>query len=333
MAQTVGRLVFQDVTKNVIEANMPSDKLSYAIQLAKTGNKDKALPVLKEIVRTDPDNETAWLWLHACVNQNEQKVYCLQQALRINPYNQGAQRALEKLTLQDHQAHFYPVEKPAVQNVMGGKQKSHSQEIPAKPLKENRKKSPILIGALILLSLCVICCVSSWIYIKVSPPSPTRTPTSFPPSRTPRPTFTPQPTLTPEPTLPPDLIITYDNVCIAPKNTEVTIKGYLYFSGSTELQNGEYRIALSKKPEDFGNFKHPYEWDAQVFLFIKEGIDPNQMKKLPQYRYEKDLKVVTDNGKIVGHAALVEITGNVWIHYSAEAGGGCGIRVTKVVAK
>jgi hypothetical protein len=57
------------------------------------------------------------------------------------------------------------------------------------------------------------------------------------------------------------------------------------------------------------------------------------MKEPPQYRYITDLKVVTDNGKIVGHGALVEITGNMWIHYSAEAGGGCGIRITKVVAK
>jgi hypothetical protein len=140
---------------------MSIDKLSYAIQLAKAGNKDKALPLLKEIIRADPDNETAWLWLHACVDQNEQKVYCLQQALRINPYNQGAQRALEKLTLQDHQAHFHPVEKPAAQNVSGGKQKPPRQEIAAKPAKENQKKNPVLMGTLILLSLCVICCVSS----------------------------------------------------------------------------------------------------------------------------------------------------------------------------
>jgi tetratricopeptide (TPR) repeat protein len=316
-------------TKNVIEANMSIDKLSYAVQLAKAGNKDKALPLLREIVRTDPDNEAAWLWLHACVDQTEQKVYCLQQALRINPYNQGAKRALEKLTLQDHQAHFYPVEEPEVQNMSGGKQKPPRQEIPAKPPKENQKKNPLLMGTLILLSLCVICCVGSWIYIKVSPPIPTRTPTSFP---TLRPTFTPKPTLTPEPTLPPDLIITYDNVCIAPKNTEVTIRGYLYFRGSTELTDGEYKIALSKKPEEW-DFDHPYEWEAKVFLFIKQGNDPNQMKELPKYRYITDLKVVTDTGKIVGHGALVEITGNVLIHYPAETGSGCGIRITKVVAK
>jgi hypothetical protein len=302
---------------------MSFDKLSYAVQLAKAGNKAEALPLLKEIVRTDPDNETAWLWLHACIEQNEQKIYCLQQALRINPYNQGAQRALEKLTLQNPaQPHLF--EKPAVQKMTSGKQKPSGEYDSGDSPPTKQKKNTILIGALILLSLCVICCIGSWIYIKVSPPIPTRTPTRLPPSRTPRPTETPKPTL------PPDLIITYDNVCVAPDDTEVTIEGYLYFRGSTELMGGEYKIALSKEPEEW-DFDHPY--DAQVFLFIKEGFGPNQMRELPKYRRESDLKIYTDGVKVLRHGDPVEVTGNMWIHYAADAGGGCGIRVTKIVAK
>lgn len=309
---------------NLTEVDMTIDKLSYAVQLAKAGKKGEALPLLKEIVRADPDNETGWLWMYSCVATNAQKIDCLQQALRINPYNQNARRALEKLTLQD-QDFLYSLGKPAVQNVSNEKQKIPQDEGRANPPGTNKKKNYVLGCILISVIVCVMLCGSGLIYAKNAPAYATSTPTSLPPSRTPR------PTLTPEPTLPPDLIITYDNVCLAPKNTEVTIKGYLYFMGSTELTDGEYRIALSQKPEDW-NFDHPYAWDAQVFLFIKQGNEPNQMQKLPKYRYITDLKVITDNGKVIGHGTPVEITGTMWLHYSGEAKG-CAIRVTKVVAR
>lgn len=76
---------------------MNSEKLSYATQLIKSGNKQAALPILREIVQADPNDENAWLWLYSCVDKSEQKKYCLQQVLKINPYNQHAHQALEKL--------------------------------------------------------------------------------------------------------------------------------------------------------------------------------------------------------------------------------------------
>ena len=302
---------------------MSIDKLSYAVQLVKAGSKAEALPLLKEIVQDEPDNEAAWLWLHACVDRKEQKTYCLQQALRINPYNQGAQRALDKLTLPAF-AQPQPAAKSAVQNIAREKPKTPRDDVHTNPPKANPKKNYFLGCTLVFLSVCVILCGSGLLYAKMAPPYATRTPTNLPPTRT------PWPTETPEPTLPPDLVITYDNVCLAPKDTEVTIEGYLYFMGSTELRSGEYRIALSKEPEEWA-FDHPY--DPQVFLFIKEGFGPYQMRELPQYRRESDLKIYTESDKVLGHGDPVVVTGNMWLHYSAEAGGGCGIRVTKVVAR
>lgn len=76
---------------------MDSEKLSYATQLIKSGNKQAALPILKEIIQADPNNENAWLWLYSCVDRPEQKKHCLQQALKINPSNQNARQALDKL--------------------------------------------------------------------------------------------------------------------------------------------------------------------------------------------------------------------------------------------
>jgi tetratricopeptide (TPR) repeat protein len=76
---------------------MSTDNLNYAVQLVKSGNKQGALPILKEIVQDDPNNENAWLWLYSCSDRTEQKRYCLQQALRINPNNQNARKALDNL--------------------------------------------------------------------------------------------------------------------------------------------------------------------------------------------------------------------------------------------
>jgi tetratricopeptide (TPR) repeat protein len=74
------------------------EKLNNAIQLVKSGNKQAALPLLKEVIQADPQNENAWLWLYSCVDKVEQKKVCLQKALEINPGNQNARNALKKLS-------------------------------------------------------------------------------------------------------------------------------------------------------------------------------------------------------------------------------------------
>ncbi len=76
---------------------MTSEKLAQAVQLIKSGNKIGAIPILKEIVQADPSNENAWLWLYSCVEKSDQKIYCLKQALKINPDNQKTHDALFKL--------------------------------------------------------------------------------------------------------------------------------------------------------------------------------------------------------------------------------------------
>jgi len=78
---------------------MASDKLRQAVQLIKTGNKQAAMPILKDIVQTEPNNEMAWLWLYSCVESILHKKHCLQKVLEINPNNQKAREVLEKLAM------------------------------------------------------------------------------------------------------------------------------------------------------------------------------------------------------------------------------------------
>ena len=76
---------------------MSAEKLHKAIASIKAGNKSAAIPLLREILQADPNNETAWTWLYASVDQVDQKRYCLQQVLKINPDNQNARAALIKI--------------------------------------------------------------------------------------------------------------------------------------------------------------------------------------------------------------------------------------------
>ena len=73
-------------------------KLDQAFSLARNGRKQEAIPILKEVLKAEPDNEKAWLCLCFCLDRNEQKKYCLRQALRINPANSKARQALDQLS-------------------------------------------------------------------------------------------------------------------------------------------------------------------------------------------------------------------------------------------
>ncbi len=76
---------------------MSSEKLTAAIAAIKAGNKAAGLRLLSELVKQEPTNEAAWLWLAVCVVNVEQKRYCLVRVLSINPENAAARKALIQL--------------------------------------------------------------------------------------------------------------------------------------------------------------------------------------------------------------------------------------------
>lgn len=76
---------------------MSTDKLNIAISAAKSGDKLTARKLLSDYVSENPSSEVAWLWLSACVDSIDQKRYCLNRALAINPNNQNARKALAQL--------------------------------------------------------------------------------------------------------------------------------------------------------------------------------------------------------------------------------------------
>jgi hypothetical protein len=74
-----------------------SDKLQQAIALIRSGDKQNGGRLLAEVLKDDPQNEMAWLWMSGIVSRDEQRRHCLTQVLAINPNNQLAQKGLAQL--------------------------------------------------------------------------------------------------------------------------------------------------------------------------------------------------------------------------------------------
>jgi hypothetical protein len=74
-----------------------SDKLQQAIALIKAGDKEQGGELLNEILLENPDVELAWLWRSGVVQDDEERAYCLQQVLALNPDNEVAKKGIATL--------------------------------------------------------------------------------------------------------------------------------------------------------------------------------------------------------------------------------------------
>ncbi len=73
---------------------MPSDLLNQAIALCKVGEKQKAVVLLRHILRSEPRNETAWLWLADAQASPSQRLQVLREFQVAVPDSRIAQMAL-----------------------------------------------------------------------------------------------------------------------------------------------------------------------------------------------------------------------------------------------
>jgi hypothetical protein len=80
-----------------MESRMTVNKLQEAISLIKAGDRQTGQKLLTEVLNEDPRNETAWLWMSALVS-GEQRRFCLEKVLSINPNHPQAREQLAKLT-------------------------------------------------------------------------------------------------------------------------------------------------------------------------------------------------------------------------------------------
>lgn len=69
-----------------------------AVAHIRVGEIDKARSLLIEVLKQNPRDEDAWLWMSRCVTETEQKRYCFEKVLKLNPRNQQAIRSLSRLS-------------------------------------------------------------------------------------------------------------------------------------------------------------------------------------------------------------------------------------------
>jgi hypothetical protein len=80
------------------DGNLMPTMLEQAVTHIRAGEIEKARPLLIEVLKQNPGNEIAWLWMTKCVDEPEQKRYCFEKVLKLNPQNQYALRGLRHLT-------------------------------------------------------------------------------------------------------------------------------------------------------------------------------------------------------------------------------------------
>jgi tetratricopeptide (TPR) repeat protein len=65
-----------------------------AVDALRKGDKAKAKDALTELLKSDQNNPTYWIWLSAAVDTTKERIYCLQTALQLDPENATAKRGL-----------------------------------------------------------------------------------------------------------------------------------------------------------------------------------------------------------------------------------------------
>jgi tetratricopeptide (TPR) repeat protein len=73
------------------------EMLSNGIAAVKAGQMDKAQDWLVSLLQIDRYHEQAWLWLSGAADNDQDRLDCLQEVLKINPQNAFAQRGLAAL--------------------------------------------------------------------------------------------------------------------------------------------------------------------------------------------------------------------------------------------
>ncbi|PJF44407.1 MAG: hypothetical protein CUN55_04190 [Phototrophicales bacterium] len=69
--------------------------LKQGIAAAKAGQNQQAFEILQRVVKIEPRNENAWLWLSSVARNDQERIFCLKQLYAINPQHELAIKGLK----------------------------------------------------------------------------------------------------------------------------------------------------------------------------------------------------------------------------------------------
>jgi hypothetical protein len=74
------------------------DLLQQGITAFRAGQRDESRKFLIAAVKENPESERAWGWMYNIAINDQERIHCLKQMLRINPKNEKANQLLNELT-------------------------------------------------------------------------------------------------------------------------------------------------------------------------------------------------------------------------------------------
>jgi len=129
---------------------MQDDALQRSIVMIKSGDYGGGSDILYSLVELEPGNELAWLWLAACIEDMEEKIFCLNRVLAINPENEVAQQALDQLMLSPDVDRIVPG--PGAPDGGGNAAARRKKPPQRRPKKKKPRNTKILvIGAVVIV--------------------------------------------------------------------------------------------------------------------------------------------------------------------------------------
>jgi hypothetical protein len=140
------------------------DLLQQGVNAFKSGDHETARKLFISAVKQYPDNERAWGWMYTVCRNDQERIHCLKQVVRINPQNERAKQLLNKLSGAD-----LPLEGPAIAPTNVEPQTRMEQVSPSLPISQAKdnvvtqktsevtKQRNLLIGIGAVLFICLIC--------------------------------------------------------------------------------------------------------------------------------------------------------------------------------
>lgn len=140
--------------------------LDQAILAAKAGRRADARRLLESVLEADERNEQAWLWLSGVVDDEEERIICLENVLIINPHNQAARKGLAALGVAAKDEQPPAAEQPAAEGVQAAASAPAENAEADLPTTTDKRVFIVITIVLVLLLLCTVMSILAFVLIR-----------------------------------------------------------------------------------------------------------------------------------------------------------------------